>query len=92
MSKHGVNNITKANYYYRLCRVREVCLAQTPETPAFCGISNIDNEPVKSPEKLPSMDGQPLLQIYNRAGISMDIFQNMPTEKLQSLGRGTNSC
>ena len=41
--------------------------------------------PTKSPEKLPAMDGQPLLRIYNRAGISIDIFQDMPAEKLQSL-------
>ena len=44
-----------------------------------------DHIPAKSREKLPAMDGQPLLRIHNRAGISIDIFQDMPAEKLQSL-------
>ena len=79
------NNITKANYYYRLRRVREACLEQIPETPAFVEIPMADHIPAKSPEKLPAMDGQPLLRIHNRAGISIDIFQDMPAEKLQSL-------
>lgn len=79
------NNITKANYYYRLRRVREACLEQLPETPAFVEIPMADHAPAKSSEKLPAMNGQPLLRIHNRAGISIDIFQDMPAEKLQSL-------
>ena len=79
------NNITKENYYYRLRRVREACLEQIPETPAFVEIPMADHIPAKSREKLPAMDGQPLLRIHNRAGISIDIFQDMPAEKLQSL-------
>ena len=79
------NNISKANYYYRLRRVREACLEQLPETPTFVEIPMAGRVPTKSPEKLPDMDGQPLLRIYNRAGISIDIFQDMPDEKLQSL-------
>ena len=79
------NNISKANYYYRLRRVREACLEQLPETPTFVEIPMAGRVPTKSPEKLPAMDGQPLLRIYNRAGISIDIFQDMPDEKLQSL-------
>ena len=59
-------------------------LEQIPETPAFAEIAMADHIPAKSPEKLPAMDGQPLLQIHNRAGISIDIFQDMPAEKLQS--------
>ncbi len=79
------NNITKANYYYRLRRVREACLEQIPETPAFAEIAMADHIPAKSPEKLPAMDGQAsCLQIHNRAGISIDIFQDMPAERLQS--------
>ena len=33
------NNLTKANYYYRLRRVRQICLdqMQDTETTAFCG-------------------------------------------------------
>ncbi len=79
------NNISKANYYYRLRRVREACLEQLPETPTFVEIPMAGRVPTKSPEKLPAMDGQPLLRIYNRTGISIDIFQDMPDEKLQSL-------
>lgn len=79
------NNISKANYYYRLRRVREACLEQLPETPTFVEIPMAGRVPTKSPEKLPAMDGQPLLRIYNRAGISIDIFQDMPDEKLQNL-------
>ncbi len=79
------NNITKANYYYRLRRVREACLEQLPETPAFVEIPMADHAPAKPSEKLPAMEDQPLLRIYNRAGISIDIFQDMPAEKLQSL-------
>lgn len=37
------NNITKANYYYRLRRVREARLEQIPETPAFVQILMADN-------------------------------------------------
>ena len=79
------NNITKANYYYRPRRVREACLEQIPETPAFVEIPMADHVPAKSSEKLPAMNGQPLLRIHNRAGISIEIFQDMPAEKLQSL-------
>ena len=79
------NNITKANYYYRLRRVREACLEQLPEAPIFVEIPMAGRVPTKSPEKLPAMDVRPLLQIHNRAGISIDIFQDMPAEKLQSL-------
>lgn len=62
-----------------------LCLEQIPETPAFVEIPMTDHIPAKSPEKLPALDGQPLLRIHNRAGISIDIFQDMPAEKLQSL-------
>lgn len=79
------NNITKANYYYRLRRVRESCLEQIPKTPAFVEIPMADHIPSESSGKLPAMDGQPQLRIHNRAGISIDIFQDMPAEKLRSL-------
>ena len=38
------NNITKANYYYRLKRVRQMCLDQLPEAekPAFVELGPYD--------------------------------------------------
>ena len=82
------NNITEANYYYLLRRVREVCLEQVPETPAFVEIPMVDHIPAKPLEKLSIMDERPLLRIHNRAGIFIDTFQDMPAEKLQSLVEG----
>ena len=41
------NNITKANYYYRLRRVREACLKQIPEASAFVEIPVAENVPAK---------------------------------------------
>ena len=40
-SEHG---ITKANYYYRLKRVRKACLEVYNPEPAFCGTSSADRE------------------------------------------------
>ena len=80
------NNITKANYYYRLRKVREACLEQMQEQPSFVEVPAVTGDtPVLSskPQKI-SMD-VPLIRIHNHAGITMDIFQDIPADKIKSL-------
>ena len=37
------NNLTKANYYYRLRRVREVCLEQVQQRTGLSAVDNTKN-------------------------------------------------
>ena len=63
------NNITKANYYYRLKRVRQMCLDQLPEAekPAFVelphlkaeGTATIPEVPVQKSLSGPRIYGSP---------------------------------
>ena len=67
------NNISKANYYYRLKRVRQMCLDQLPETgqtgqPAFVEISRQKTEKATIATELPVMC------IKSTHGLSADIF------------------
>ena len=51
------NNITKANYYYRLKRVRQMCLDQLPEAekPAFVELSRLKAERTATVPEVPVM-------------------------------------
>lgn len=85
------NNLTKANYYYRLRRVREVYLNQIQDTavPAFVEIS--------APAKKAAADTDdpraetssnkvfPVIRIRNSKGISAEIFSSVSPEMLRSL-------
>ena len=79
------NNLTKANYYYRLRRVREVYLEQFQETsPEFIEISNPKTQ-IPEAEKLSSSDstGVPVIKLTNPQGFSAEIFSNVSAELLQ---------
>ena len=78
------NNLTKANYYYRLRRVREVYLEQFQETsPEFIEISTPKPQIL---EKLSSSDSTgaiPVIKLTNPQGFSAEIFSNISVELLQ---------
>lgn len=80
------NNLTKANYYYRLRRVREVYLEQFQETlPEFIEISNPKFQ-ISEAEKLSSSDSTgaiPVIKLTNPQGGSVEIFSNILAELLQ---------
>ena len=80
------NNLTKANYYYRLRRVREVYLEQFQETsPEFIEIPNPKPQ-IPEEEKLSSSDSTgaiPVIKLTNPQGFSAEIFSNIPAELLQ---------
>lgn len=80
------NNLTKANYYYRLRRVREVYLEQFQETlPEFIEISNPKFQ-ISEAEKLSSSDSTgaiPVIKLTNPQGGSVEIFSNISAELLQ---------
>lgn len=72
------NNLTKANYYYRLRRVREVCLEQVQGTAASAELPKI-------PQTVTSDDTVPLIRIKNTKGLSADIFSGVSPEMLRHL-------
>ena len=80
------NNLTKANYSYRLRRVREVYLEQFQETlPEFIEISNPKFQ-ISEAEKLSSSDSTgaiPVIKLTNPQGGSVEIFSNISAELLQ---------
>lgn len=80
------NNLTKANYYYRLRRVREIYLEQFQETsPEFIEISNPKPQ-IPEAEKLSSSDSTgaiPVIKLTNSQGFSAEIFSNISAELLQ---------
>ena len=83
--EHG---ITKANYYYRLRRVREAYLEQMPDSvPTFVEL------PVSEPrETLPEKTGRilseeskPMIRIQTEKGLSAEVFSGASSELLRSL-------
>lgn len=80
------NNLTKANYYYRLRRVREVYLEQFQESsPEFIEILNPKPQILKA-EKLSSSDNTstiPVIKLTNPQGFSAEIFPDISAELLQ---------
>ena len=83
------NNITKANYYYRLRRVREACLGQFQHTATtFVELPVPDNKTV-TPDDVPVSDTpvgmSPVIRIKNIRGLSAEIFPTAPPEILHHL-------
>lgn len=75
------NNLTKANYYYRLRRVREVYLEQVQETAASAFVelpipSAASSEPQKISRSVTSDDTVPVICIRNTKGLSAEIFSD----------------
>lgn len=85
------NNLTKANYYYRLRRVRKVYLEQFQETsPEFIEISNPKFQ-ISEAEKLSSSDSTgaiSVIKLTNPQGFSAEIFSNVSAELLQLFIKG----
>lgn len=75
------NNITKANYYYRLKRVRQMCLDQLPESekPAFVEL------PCQKEESSVAESKVPVMCIKNGHGLSADIFSSVSPQLLHCL-------
>ena len=68
------NNLTKANYYYRLRRVREVCLEQiqASEMPTFVELPIPDNKEVCAEPVMETRfteKATPVLRIKNDSGL-----------------------
>ena len=86
-AQHG---ITKANYYYRLRRVREVCLEQVQGTAATAFVelpvpTTASTELPKIPQTVTSDDTAPLIRIKNTKGLSAEIFSGVSPEMLRHL-------
>ena len=75
------NNITKANYYYRLKRVRQMCLDQLPEAekPAFFELSRL------KAERTATVPEVPVMCIKNGHGLSANLFSSVPPQLLRCL-------
>ena len=83
------NNLTKANYYYRLRRVRQICLdqMQDTETTAFVELPAPAPDPKKT--DTPKESGTcisagtlPMIRIKNTRGLSAEIFSGTSPEML----------
>ena len=84
------NNITKANYYYRLRRVREACLDQLQEsTPAFVELSQKSPTTVPASETTPvrtvPASQSPVARLHGEHGISVDIYPGISGDMLRLL-------
>ena len=79
------NNITKANYYYRLRRVRKACLDQMQTEQ-----SNFIELPMPSEANMSVgtdnvSDPVPAIRIKTKEGVSFEVFSNASTEVLKYL-------
>lgn len=79
------NGITKANYYYRLRRVRKACLDQMQTEQ-----SNFVELPIPSEENISVgtdkvSDPVPAIRIKTKEGVSFEVFSNDSTEVLKYL-------
>ena len=84
------NNLTKANYYYRLRRVRKVCLDQIQDTtaPAFIELPAPDDKTealVQAPVPDVSADTTPVIRIKNIRGLSAEVFSTASPEMIHHL-------
>ena len=84
------NNLTKANYYYRLRRVRKVCLDQIQDTtaPAFIELPAPDDKTealVQVPVPDVSADTTPVIRIKNIRGLSAEVFSTASPEMIHHL-------
>ena len=79
------NDLTKANYYYRLRRVREACLEQVQDAAgtAFVELpapnTDLSKQP-KDPVSEPSDNIAPVIRLKNARGLSAEIFSNVSME------------
>lgn len=77
--EHG---ITKANYYYRLRRVREACLELCDSSPSFVELT----APAESiPAKVSHTHFSAAAALHTESGITIDIYNDASTEFLRNL-------
>ena len=79
--EHG---ITKANYYYRLRRVREACLELCEPSPSFVELT------VPTTENMPPMKGSHThssvaATLHTESGITIDLYHDASPEFLRNL-------
>ncbi|SFQ26879.1 hypothetical protein SAMN02910358_01358 [Lachnospiraceae bacterium XBB1006] len=77
-----MNGITKANYYYRLRRVREACIAELETTaPTF-----VELPIAESPKAMAEQVNEQACAILKcKNGMSLEILPNTPTDFLKVL-------
>ena len=78
------NGISKANYYYRLRRVREAYIKTTTQSSETTFVELPVMSDLQTPKKQVSTD-QPIAQIHTSVDLSIDIFPSISAEQLQSL-------
>lgn len=79
------NNITKANYYYRLRRVRKACLDQLQtEQSDFIELPMTSEKNISADTENVS-DSVPAIRIKTKEGVSFEVFSNVSTEVLKYL-------
>ena len=78
-NEHG---ITKANYYYRLRRVRKACLEACNPEPAFVEL------PVPATETMSSADFhdvKPAAVLRNSRGLALEIYNHTSADIIRSI-------
>ena len=77
--EHG---ITKANYYYRLRRVREACLELCDPSPSFAELTApAENMPIKGSHIHSSVAAT----LHTESGITIDLYNDTSPEFLRNL-------
>ena len=89
------NNLTKANYYYRLRRVREVCLEQiqASEMPTFVELPVPDNKEVCAESVMETRfteKATPVLQIKSDSGLCVEVFSDISPTQLRQVIEAMN--
>lgn len=89
------NNLTKANYYYRLRRVREVCLEQfqAAETPAFVELPVSEKEMVcaeSATETNITEKAGPILRMKSISGFCIEVFSDISPTLLRQVIEAMN--
>jgi len=77
--EHG---ITKANYYYRLRRVREACLELCDQAPSFVELTT---PPESTPVKASHTHSSVAAVLHAESGITIDIYNNASADFLRNL-------
>ena len=79
--EHG---ITKANYYYRLRRVREACLLTCETQSTFVELP-VPKESVSSKDDIQTTTDFPAARLFLSNGISMELQNNASSDFLKNL-------
>ena len=76
-SEHG---ITKANYYYRLRRVRKACMEACNPEPAFVELPVPASETISSADFL---DVKPAAVLRNSRGLTLEIYNHASADVIR---------